>query len=510
MEPFSPSLLEELSPSIMLEGTCGVYLLKNKKGEDVAVFKPMDEEYVPKEAEQNGALVKGHNSYRERAAFLVSDALGGYTGVPNTIITTVRHPTFKGGEKRGSLQRFVPASTDMSDLGPADIPVDEVHKIGLVDLLLFNVDRHEGNLLLRTRKSQGSDVLTRELVPIDHGLCLPVLVSRETGPSRNLMLDLYFAWESWPQAKQPFGAKARRFLQALSPKAVSRLVTVLKADLGNHAIPLPALTTLKVGALLLRLCAQGGKTLSEMAAMVRTPLADILQDAWSLASRTHQDVVIGVENANGVAQVVGDDDAQGVKREEEAGESGSRALVLREAEGEAEELTYEAWEQRLLAAFQVRLQEALGVVPSLSDLEASLDGFELDATLSPASASSAAASSSLDASLNSTGQEPSPIVRLDSPPLSPVLAADATPSEGFEELPALWHRQDLFAASARGGAFGEGEPERGGGVGSAWRVLPGRSERGCEGTALSCREEVGSDMEARLGGMQGHPPRSAA
>eukprot|EP00961_Rhodomonas_salina_P173094 2333999-Rhodomonas_salina.1 len=39
LEPFSPSLLEELSPSSMLEGTCGVYLLKNKKGEDIGVFK---------------------------------------------------------------------------------------------------------------------------------------------------------------------------------------------------------------------------------------------------------------------------------------------------------------------------------------------------------------------------------------------------------------------------------------------------------------------------------------
>eukprot|EP00961_Rhodomonas_salina_P173095 2333999-Rhodomonas_salina.2 len=131
----------------------------------VFCLQPMDEEYVP--GELSTALVKGGGSYRERAAFLVSHELGGYTGVPNTQLVTLKHPTFAGGEKTGSLQRFVPASTDMSDHGPAGIPVDEVHKIGIVDLLLFNVDRHEGNVLMRTRNN-GSG--TRELVPIDHGL----------------------------------------------------------------------------------------------------------------------------------------------------------------------------------------------------------------------------------------------------------------------------------------------------------------------------------------------------
>jgi len=330
-----------------------VYLLKNKKGEDIGVFKPMDEEYVPEDAEK-WALVKGHGSYRERAAFLVSNELGGYGGVPTTIITTIKHPTFQGGEKRGSLQRFVPASTDMSDLGPAGIDVEQVHKIAIVDLLLFNVDRHEGNVLLRVTNGSSNEP-TRELVPIDHGLCLPVIVTREHGPNRQLMTDLYFAWQTWPQAQQPFGPKASRFLGKLSPHMVDDLVRVLRTDLGNQAIPSPALTTLKVGALLLRTCALAGLSLSAMASFVRELLSDVLEEAWLEADAegggmrdTHGNEIV----TPGPVPVVNVPVVSGpvVVRE---GMSGSDARF------DVEERMYATWEARLLKALEVRLKMAL-------------------------------------------------------------------------------------------------------------------------------------------------------
>eukprot|EP00961_Rhodomonas_salina_P002132 29477-Rhodomonas_salina.3 len=71
MEPFSPSLLEELSPSIMLEGTCGVYLLKNRKGEDVAVFK------VP-----NGRRVRAERGRAKRSSGQGPQLLSRTSSVP--------------------------------------------------------------------------------------------------------------------------------------------------------------------------------------------------------------------------------------------------------------------------------------------------------------------------------------------------------------------------------------------------------------------------------------------
>lgn len=187
--PFSPRAVADLQTGATLDGTSGVYLLTDREGHGVAVFKPDDEEQLPEDAHK-WALVRGQGLYRERAAFLVSARLAGpLSGVPNTIIAT-------HGGRRGSLQRFVPESADMSDMGPSGIPVDQVHKVGALDILLFNTDRHEGNLLV-ARPSRGR--VGSALVPIDHGLCLPEIVSRARGANIDLLTTLYFAWESWPQ-----------------------------------------------------------------------------------------------------------------------------------------------------------------------------------------------------------------------------------------------------------------------------------------------------------------------
>ncbi len=51
------------------------------------------------------------------------------------------------GSKVGSLQRFVPLSTDMRDLGPSGIPIDQVHKASQpsASLSLRNRPSHSQN-----------------------------------------------------------------------------------------------------------------------------------------------------------------------------------------------------------------------------------------------------------------------------------------------------------------------------------------------------------------------------
>mmetsp|Transcript_14625 Transcript_14625/g.49931 ORF Transcript_14625/g.49931 Transcript_14625/m.49931 type:complete len:160 (+) Transcript_14625:590-1069(+) len=124
--PLSPRILEELIPSETLQGTSGVYLLSNSRGEGVAVFKPLDEERVPEDVTK-WALVSGQCAPREEAAYAVSSRiLGGYSGVPHTTVMKVRTPH---GERLGSVQRYVPSSIDMSDRGPSGISANEVHKV---------------------------------------------------------------------------------------------------------------------------------------------------------------------------------------------------------------------------------------------------------------------------------------------------------------------------------------------------------------------------------------------
>jgi hypothetical protein len=51
--------------------------------------------------------------------------------------------------KLGSLQEFVWHDCDTSELGPSRFSAADVHRIGILDIRLFNTDRHGGNMLVR-------------------------------------------------------------------------------------------------------------------------------------------------------------------------------------------------------------------------------------------------------------------------------------------------------------------------------------------------------------------------
>ena len=70
-----------------------------------------------------------------------------------------------------------------------------MHRIGILDIRLFNTDRHAGNLLVRMSKSSRSTSSAfgwlenqYSLVPIDHGFCLPEALEPP-----------YLEWLHWPQ-----------------------------------------------------------------------------------------------------------------------------------------------------------------------------------------------------------------------------------------------------------------------------------------------------------------------
>ena len=96
--------------------------------------------------------------------------------------------------KEGSLQHIVSSSSSAEDMGTLRFSVSEVHKIGILDIRLFNTDRHAGNVLLSTK---GSEMNTFLMTPIDHGMCLP---------SFEHLNGACFDWMSWPQSRLPFSS----------------------------------------------------------------------------------------------------------------------------------------------------------------------------------------------------------------------------------------------------------------------------------------------------------------
>ena len=98
--------------------------------------------------------------------------------------------------KLGSLQEFVAHDCDTSEIGTSMFSLQDVHRIAILDIRLFNTDRHAGNILVQrpTGSSSKLSALARlnqpqcRLLPIDHGFCLPEALEPP-----------FFEWLHWPQ-----------------------------------------------------------------------------------------------------------------------------------------------------------------------------------------------------------------------------------------------------------------------------------------------------------------------
>lgn len=178
-------------PVMSAEGSGGVYFMQDATGQkNVAVFKPIDEEPMAEnnprglplstdgEGMKRGTIV-GEGALREVAAYILDHPAGnhksgdivGFSGVPPTALVRSLH---RGKSfKIGSLQMFMKNNGSTEDMGPRAFPVQEVHKIAVLDIRLANADRHAGNILT-CKEGEGGNY---KLIPIDHGYCLPEKVT---------------------------------------------------------------------------------------------------------------------------------------------------------------------------------------------------------------------------------------------------------------------------------------------------------------------------------------------
>ncbi|KAK2974645.1 hypothetical protein RJ640_008077 [Escallonia rubra] len=225
-----------VDPIPVHSGLGGAYYFRNSRGESVAIVKPTDEEpfapnnpkgFVGKALGQPGlkrSVRVGETGFREVAAYLLDH--DHFANVPPTALVKITHSVFnvndgvKGNKpqnkklvsKIASFQQFIPHDFDASDHGTSNFPVAAVHRIGILDIRIFNTDRHAGNLLVRKLDGAGSfgQVV---LVPIDHGLCLPECLE-----------DPYFEWIHWPQASIPFSEDELEYIEKLDPGKDSQML----------------------------------------------------------------------------------------------------------------------------------------------------------------------------------------------------------------------------------------------------------------------------------------------
>jgi len=253
--------LDLFPPELCEEGVNGTYFLKNKEGKKIAIFKPQDEEgnsaNNPKKSEENSDLNNkripiGEGCKREVAAYLLDR--DSFYSVPRTVLTEITHDGFQSGDessvktKTGSLQEYIEHDGASWDIGSNVFDVEQVHKIGVLDLHIFNNDRHGGNILYKKNEENK----TYELIPIDHGFSLP-----EEG------LDhAWFDWMYWPQAKKPFSDATLKHIEKID---IENDAKMLAEKLNINPV---GIRSMKMSTLLLKRGAAKGLSLFEIASLI--------------------------------------------------------------------------------------------------------------------------------------------------------------------------------------------------------------------------------------------------
>jgi hypothetical protein len=274
------ALLEEVAegllahePELCDEGVNGTYFLKSASGNPIGVFKPIDEEIMSQDNPKTIAnasedriqyftgIQTGEAAYREVAAYLIDDEK--FFGVPKTALVQLS-PTKKkfNRAKVGSLQEFVENDGASWDIGPSAFPVDEVHKIGILDLYTLNFDRHGGNILFKEDEENGIS-----LIPIDNGFSLPDTLA---------IPNLWFEWMAWSQSKKPFSQKTIEYLKRLD---IAKHVEMIKKEL--HIRP-ECLRVMTVMGHLLKKAVDAGLSLYDIGCFLCPVGSDSspLADAW--------------------------------------------------------------------------------------------------------------------------------------------------------------------------------------------------------------------------------------
>lgn len=256
-------------PDISGDGSGGTYFLYDERKTRIAVFKPSDEEaFAPNnprghvgEMGQPGfrqGIRAGEAAAREVAAYLL-DCRTHFCDVPLTLMASMAHPSlsYLHGDmipKTGSLQSFVSNSEAAGNFAPQTFPVHEVHKIAILDIILVNTDRNEGNILVRKSSSSTSKSSSSlSLIPIDHGYCLPDILE---------IAWCDWVWLDWPQAKVPFDSECKEFIRKFD---VEHFAELLESKIQVRS---ECLLNMKITTRLLQKCAAVGMNLHQIAKII--------------------------------------------------------------------------------------------------------------------------------------------------------------------------------------------------------------------------------------------------
>ena len=297
-------------------GVCGVYHAQDSRFGQKWIFKPQDEEAYttprPSPTSDVGTgghetdvkkallegLVWGDSSSKEVAAFVLDHE--SHAGVPLTVGLRVQ---IAGVAKYGSLQAYQGQLESAEDLSSSLFDVEDVHRIGSLDVRLVNLDRHLGNLLVARVPAEDQSIYSQsgsptpvrgsessvqfppnstsilnnhntstsnggkenmkmkwkyKLIPIDHGFVLP--------DYRNVS-QVKFEWLHWSQCKKPFSSAQLSYIKKLDAWRDAEALRLMGVNASS-------VITFVLATLLLKHGAASGLTLFQIARCQQRSLID--------------------------------------------------------------------------------------------------------------------------------------------------------------------------------------------------------------------------------------------
>lgn len=228
-----------LVPQAITFGVSGSYFLRGPQKNNVAIFKPLDEEpYAPNNLKgyvgkfgsksMREGILSGEGASREVAAYLLDKKR--IHKVPETFFAEVYHPMFadnspqsktekadlqnmlkvsegaiRNGVKYGSVQFMKENDGESCDFSCRKFPTEEIQSIAALDMRILNCDRNEGNILVR---KLGKDQFS--LIPIDHALSFSDTLA---------ICDYELCWSLWPHIEKPTNEKLHEYICQLDTRA---------------------------------------------------------------------------------------------------------------------------------------------------------------------------------------------------------------------------------------------------------------------------------------------------
>lgn len=221
--------LDYYQPKRAEEGMGGTYFLRDLNGNNIYCFKPQDEEPMAPNNPHNlcgelgspglrPAIRSGWSCIREVAAYMMD--INNFAGVPCTALAEITSDSFcynketTDYKKLGSLQQFIESDDLLVNRSSTILSYKDVHRIGLLDIRILNLDRNEENILLQRKKSSYGGYEWKA-IPIDHGYSIPN--------------DLNIGWCDWcwfeyPQTTKPFDQEMIDYVKSIDFDKIAKML----------------------------------------------------------------------------------------------------------------------------------------------------------------------------------------------------------------------------------------------------------------------------------------------